>query len=283
MNARRMIGGVSSAILIALTATACGGPDDNPNGAVDADCKPAHNDLKTVKEGELLVSTYVSPPYSELASAGAELGGIDGKIVREIAKLECLKVSASPVTGAAFTEGVATGRSDIVIGGVYATPERDEQFTLSDALYRDGMAFLSENGVSSIDAVEGKKVGVIQGYLWTDDLQEVLGKDNVSIYQDADSMVADLSVGRIGVATLTTAEAGYRAKQVDGLKVATVESDSRVTASEGDSNVIILMNEDAGTLAEAVNADIAKLLGDGTIAKILDEGGISSDLAGSAG
>lgn len=282
MNTRRMIGGLSGAVLIALTATACGGSDDNANDAVAEDCKPAHSGLETVEDGKLLVSTYVSPPYSELATAGGELGGIDGRIVREIAKLECLEVSASPVTGAAFTEGVATGRSDIVIGGVYATPERGQEFTLSDALYRDGMAFLSEDGVSSIDGVDGKKVGVIQGYLWTEDLQKVLGKDNVAIYQDADSMVADLTVGRIDVATLTTAEAGFRAGQVDGLEVATVEPDSRVAASEGDSDVIVLMNKDAGSLADAFNEDIAALLEDGTIADILDEGGISPDLAGSS-
>jgi polar amino acid transport system substrate-binding protein len=283
MNKARMLGGLSGAVLVALAATACGGSSGNPNGSVAEDCKPAHADLKTVQDGKLIVSTYVSPPYTELASAGAELGGVDGEIVRAIGERECLEIQAAPVTGAAFSEGVATGRSDIVIGGVYATPERAAEFTLSDAMYRDGMAFLSTDGTASIDDLDGKKLGVIQGYLWTEDLQKVLGANNVSIYQDADSMVADLSVGRVDVATLTTAEAGFRAGQVDDLQVATVEADPRVAASEGNSDVVILMAKESTDLAAAINENIAALLAEGTIAQILSDNGIDSKLAGAEG
>ncbi|GAB3073464.1 substrate-binding periplasmic protein [Nocardioides zeae] len=275
---RRRLAPLSTAVLLAAALSACGG--GGGSSSVSEDCEPAHADLSTVTDGTLLVSTYVSPPYTELDRAGGELGGVDGEIIRALAEKECLEVKASPVTGAAFTEGVSTGRSDVVIGGVYATPERAEEFTLSSAMYRDGMAFLSEDGVSSIDDLEGKKLGVIQGYLWTEDLQDTLGTDSVVIFQDADSMIADLGVGRIDAATLTTAEAGYRAGQVDGLQAVEVEPDDRVAASTAPSDVVLLMAKDT-KLAEAFDADIEELLADGTIAGILEDNGIDGGLAGS--
>ncbi|MGW3608063.1 substrate-binding periplasmic protein [Micromonospora sp. NPDC005161] len=277
----RLLLGAATAALLALALAGCGG-GGNSSSAASANCTPVHKDLKTVKSGTLLVSAYVSPPYTKLDRAGADLGGIDGLVVNDIAKMECLKVQASSVTGAAFTEGVKAGRSDIVVGGVYSTPDRAKDFTLSDPMYRDGLAFLTKGSESSISDVMGKKVGVIQGYLWTDDLQKALGQSNVTIFQDADSMVSDLNVGRIDVAVLTTAEAGYRAGQSSGLKVNKVQPDSRVAASKGDSDVVVMMNKNSTELAAAINADIHTLLQDGKIASILKDNGIAASQAGAA-
>jgi polar amino acid transport system substrate-binding protein len=218
MHARRLLTASALSLVLAVALTACGGSDGGSSSAPSADCKPAHPDLTTIADGKLTVSTYVSPPYTVLAKAGEEVSGIDGAIIRAIAAKECLSVEAKPVTGAAFIESITSKRGDLAIGGVYRTPEREKTLSVSTTMYRDGMAFVSKDGISTIAELTDKKVGVIQGYLWTKDMQKVLGNDHVTLYQDADSMLADLDAGRIDAATLTTAEGSFRAEQSGGLK-----------------------------------------------------------------
>jgi polar amino acid transport system substrate-binding protein len=279
----RLITG-STALALALVAglSACGGGDDAAGNSVAADCTPAH-DFPTVEDGVLTVATYVSPPYTALDRAGSDVSGVDGDIVQRIAEMECLTVQANPVTGAALIESISSGRADVAIGGVYRTPEREDTLSLSETMYRDGMALLSTSGASSLADLEGQKVGVIQGYLWNEDLQTVLGADNVTVYQDADGMLADLESGRVDATVLTTAEAAFRAEQsAADLKVEEMEADDRVASSTAPGEVVLAMQDGADQMATAFSEDIQSLLDDGTIAEILSDNGIDSSLAGSA-
>jgi polar amino acid transport system substrate-binding protein len=282
VRARRIAGSTTLALALVAGLSACGGGDEAAGNSVAADCTPAH-DFPTVEDGVLTVSTYVSPPYTALDRAGSDVSGVDGEIVRRIAEKECLTVQANPVTGAALIESLSSGRADVAIGGVYRTPEREDTLSLSDTMYRDGMALLSASGASSLDDLKGKKVGVIQGYLWNEDLQNVLGADEVTVYQDADSMLADLESGRVDATVLTTAEAAFRAKQSGAdLKVEEMEADDRVASSTAPGEVILAMQDGADQMATAFSEDIQSLLGDGTIAEILSGNGIDTSLAGSA-
>jgi polar amino acid transport system substrate-binding protein len=235
-----------------------------------------------VSDGALTISTYVSPPYTVLDRAGSDVSGVDGQIITAIAKQECLEIKANPVAGAALIESIQSGRADVAIGGVYRTPEREATLSLSDTMYRDGMALLSADGLSSIADLQGKKVGVIQGYLWNEDLQTALGADAVSTYQDADSMLADLSAGRVDAAVLTSAEAAFRATQSKGLKVEQFQSTDQVAASTAPGEVILAMPKGATEMTTAFNEDIKSLLDDGTIASILSDNDMDESLAGPA-
>ena len=279
MNKRTAATAGAMTMLLATALSACGSSDSS-GPAVASDCKPAHPGLTTIFKGKLTVSTFVSPPYTELAKAGAEVGGIDGQLIRKIAAEECLTVDAKPVTGAAFIESITSKRGDLAIGGIYRTPEREKLLGVTTTMYRDGMSFLSKDGFSKVDDLKGKKLGVIQGYLWTKDLQKVLGSDSVTLYQDADSMLADLDAGRIDAATLTTAEASYRQKQSSGLKAEAVAADNRVAASTKPGEVVLVLNKQATEFLSALNEDIDGLLKSGQIGKVLTANGIDSELAG---
>jgi polar amino acid transport system substrate-binding protein len=280
VRARRITGSTTLALALVAGLSACGGGDDGAGNSVAADCTPAH-DFATVEDGVLTVSTYVSPPYTVLDRAGSDVAGVDGEIVQRIAEMECLTVQANPVTGAALIESITSGRADVAIGGVYRTPEREDTLSISDTMYRDGMALLSTSGASSVDDLVGQKVGVIQGYLWNEDLQNVLGADNVTVYQDADGMLADLESGRVDATVLTTAEAAFRAEQSGAdLKVAEMKIDDRVASSTAPGEVVLAMQDGADQMATAFSEDIQSLLDDGTIAEILSGNGIDSSLAG---
>jgi len=257
---------------------ACGG--GSTNTLKDSNCKAKHANVKTLKPGTLAVSVFVSPPYT--VKTGDTFGGVDGQIISKIAAMECLALDAKPVAGAGLIASVLSEKADSAMGGIYYTKDRAQTLNLTDSVYQDGMALLSKSGAKSLDDLVGKKVGVVQGYLWNDDLQKALGKDNVKLYQATDGMLTDLSNGRLQVAVLTNAEAGFRAKQTPAaaLKVETIAATPKVQSSKSKSNVVFPLTKDNASLTTALNEDIKALLADGTIAKILTDNGMSAGLAG---
>ncbi|MDQ2737290.1 MAG: transporter substrate-binding domain-containing protein [Actinomycetota bacterium] len=244
-------------------------------------CTPAHPGVKTLNSGKLTALVYVSPPYTTKDADG--YGGVDGTIAKKLAEMECLTLDASEVAPAALIASIQANRADVAIGGIYYTAQRAKTLSLSDPMYRDGMALLSKSSLSGdIADLAGKKVGVIQGYLWDEDLQKALGSGNVKLYQDSAGMLADLSNGRLDVAVLTSAEAGYRAKQKPNLKVTEFKATPKVAASQSANNVVLASPMDATDLTSALNADIKTMLSDGTIKAALSNNGMNPNLAGPA-
>lgn len=266
-------------VSLALLAVGCGIGADSSSNTVDESCSPVH-EFPTIEEGKLIVSTYVSPPYS--SQNGPDFGGIDSAIIKKIAEMECLELEQNPVAGAALISSVQSKRADIAIGGVYRTAEREQLLNLSATMYRDGMALLGKQDLKTIEDLQGKSVGVIQGYLWNEELQKVLGQDSVKIYQASDGLFNDLKLGRLDVGVLTSAEAAFRAeKNPDtGLKVNEIASDHRVASSRNPGEVVLAHTKGNTKMTEALNSNLKTLLEDGTIDKIVSENGMDASLAG---
>lgn len=271
-------GCIAASVTLAATLAGCGG--SSPAGSTSTSgCTPSHT-FSTLEAGKLSASVYVSPPYTDLASAGGDLGGIDGKIIAKIAAMECLTLDAKPVDGAALINSIVSKRADLAIGGVYFTEERDKTLNLSDAIYRDGMSILSKIGVADLGGLAGKSTGVIQGYLWNKELQDALGSDHVRVFQDSTSMLADLDSGRLDAAVLTSAEAAFRAKNSSGLQAKAFATDVKVPSSGHPGKVILASTKGNDAITTAFNEDIKRLLSDGTIAEILKSEGMDGNLAG---
>jgi polar amino acid transport system substrate-binding protein len=280
MSRRSKMLALPVALLLTGGLAACGGSDAK-SSAAGADCKPAHN-FSTIDKGKLTVSVYVSPPYTE--QKGSAFAGVDGLIITELAKRECLELKASPVAGAALIASVQSKRADLAIGGVYRTDEREKLLELSDTMYRDGMALLSKKDVSGVADLKGKTVGVIQGYLWNEELQKALGTDAVKIYQASDGLVNDLANGRVDAGVLTTAEAGFRAAQNKSanFKVTEFTADASVPSSQKPGEVVLAMTKGNTAMKQAFDEDVKALIKDGTVARFLKDNNMSEKLAGGA-
>ncbi len=285
-NRRASIMG-TAAVTLVLSVAACGSSSKSASSASPgatgsssaASCTPKHpaSSYKTVSSGTFTVAAYVSPPFT--VQTGDAIDGIDGLITQEIAKMECLKLDAKSVAGAALPASITSGRADVAIGGVNYNADRAKIFNYTVPMYEDGVSILSKSTVSSLDALSGKTVGVIQGYLWNTEFQTALGTNNVKIYQTSASLIADIKNGRVFAGIYESAEAGYRVQQDSALKTAVLTPTPKVKESQGANYIYLISKKGTDSLTAVLNDDIKALLSNGFIASALTKNGVDAKFA----
>lgn len=246
--------------------------------AVAQDCTPKH-EFATITPGVLTVAVTTYAPHSYVDETGA-MKGIDGDIVAEFAKRECLAVKAIAVDPAAAIQYVLSGQADITTGDWYRTAERAKVMNLSAPLYTDQMGIYSKAGYKSVADMAGKKVGTVQGYLWVADLKAVLG-DDLTLYQGSVNMQQDLKLGRIdiGVDGYSTGVVAGQQGALGDIQVFVSEPDERVRATMAAAQAALPYSKSATDLGVALDAAIADMHASGTIVEILKSYGLDGSAA----
>jgi polar amino acid transport system substrate-binding protein len=269
MRARPLATG-AALLVAAASLTACG--SSGSDSSVSAGCKPAHQ-FDTVKKGTLTVATYDLPPFTKVV--GKDLTGVDGDILKAIAKKECLTTKVTSMATAAVIPTVQAGRADVAAGDWYRTTARAQIVGLTAPMYTDQMAFISKDGVKSMSELEGKKVGTVDGYLWVDDVKKVLGS-SVKVYPTTLNMNQDLKAGRIEVGIDSYGSGKFNNPS---LKVEVTQPDKRVKASLQGAQSSFPVPKSNTALLKAMNADIAELHSSGDMAKILTDNKLPASAA----
>ncbi len=261
-----------------LTLTACGG-DNGGTTTVDEDCEPVVEGVETANEGQLTAAVAEYPPY--VTGAGGDYAGVDGELLTEVASALCLEPNFETQSFTAIIEAVRNGNADLSAGNWYINEERQEQFEVSDPVYADQMAIVSEEGITSVDDLEGYSVGTTQGYLWVEDLQDVLGSSNVSLYETEQDIYQDVAVGRIEAGVITYGGGVHllESNQDEETHLEVFEPDDRIEASVGSPESAVLIQPGNTTLLEGVNAVIQELHETGEIEDLLAEYGLPESAA----
>ncbi|MBD0843957.1 substrate-binding periplasmic protein [Streptomyces sp. TRM68416] len=261
-------------LLAVATLSGCGG--DSSTTTVAADCKPQH-EFKTLTDGTLTVVSFDLPPFSKVQ--GNDITGVDGDIVKAIAKMECLTVTVKAAGAAAVIPTAQAGRADLAAGDWYRTAERAKVLDLSDPLYLDDMGLVSEEGVTAIPDLKSKgyTVGTVEGYLWVADLKDYLG-GKLKTYPSGVNCYQDLEAGRVDVCVDAYGGAVYATKGKD-LKVEKAEPFDKVAASIEAAQATFPMPKGHEDMLKAVNEDIAALRSSGELAKILTKNGLEAGAA----
>jgi polar amino acid transport system substrate-binding protein len=264
------IAGATAALLLA----ACGGGETAAPPA-QGNCTPKHQ-FSTITPGTLTVGAFDLPPYS-MTTGPDGISGVDADILREIAKRECLTITAQAGNTPTLIPGVQQGRFDLAIGDWYRTEPRSKIVNLSDPLYLDQMGIISATGVTTVAEMEGKQVGTVDGYLWVKDLQTVLG-DNLRLYPSSVDLNQDFKAGRIEIGVDSYGSGLYTFKGSE-TKIEVAKPDDRVAASKEAAQATFPMTKDNQAMLTAFNEIIAELHSDGTIVKILEANGLPASAA----
>ena len=241
--------------------------------ALAQSCTPTHKIDQVVSPGKLTVAIYEYPPFS--VTSGGEIGGVDGEMVKYIAKAACLTLVPVVVDPAATIQYVISGKADIAAGDWYRTAERAKVLGLSAPTYLDQMGIYSKDGVDTVAAMTGKQVGTVSGFLWVADLQKLLGT-NLHLYPNPVALAQDLQAGRIQIGVDSYGTGAYAQKKggYAGIVIKVAKPDPRVLASTDASQANLLYTKANASLGAAMDADIAEMHKNGDIGTFLSAFGL---------
>jgi polar amino acid transport system substrate-binding protein len=266
----------------AALLSACGGDDETTASAATAaaDCTPAHR-FDTVAAGKLTVAVAPALPYVQID--GDTLIGVDGAVLTAFAERECLQLELQRFPGSAGAlPAMESGRADVVTGGWYRTPERVESKTLgvTDPVYYDFTAFVAKEPVDTLRALDGEKVAVGSGQLWTEQIERVLGRDDVKLFQSTSEAFQDVADGRSKAAVMGSGEAGWYVKQKPAAKlvVTAAKPDPDFPSSQEINAVTLLHKKSNAALTTALDEAIAAARQDGTVRAALDRYGLTDEI-----
>lgn len=271
---------LAASALLALSACS-GTPQEGGSDGGGSDCVPAH-EFTTLKEGVISVAAAPDRPFADVTSDG-RLDFVVGKLMTAIAENECLTLEAVPTTGAGLLQSVISERVDVAVGGWYITEPRGEEVGQTLPILFEVPAIVSEAGFTTWQEVvdSGVDVGVVQGTLWVEDLQKLLGESRVKLYQEGPAMFSDLAVGRIGAVPSGYAEAFGQLEALTGandkLKVEPSEPDPNFPPSMTQSGIGLPHTLGNDSLTAMLNANIAEFHKSGQIQQWLEEFGIVAE------
>ncbi|MBC3924192.1 amino acid ABC transporter substrate-binding protein [Pseudomonas lurida] len=244
---------------------------------VAEECKPLHT-FKTIQPGELTVTSVVLPPFAYDDQA-RRFSGVDGEIVQQIAKDNCLKVNHIVTDSAASIQYVVASRSDISVGAWYRTFERSKVMGISDPVYLEQTAIYSRDGADTFDQLTNRKVGTVTGYLWVPELKKLYG-NKLSLYPNAVALSQDLNSGRIDAAVNTYA-IGAESQKKGGvgkdIQIKVAKPDEKVKSSVYPAQTAFIYSKSNPDLGAAINATIKDLRESGKLASLLTDHGLRAD------
>lgn len=189
--------------------------------------------------------------------------GYDGEILQRIAEALALKVQPSLMEWSSTIASVEAKRVDIMAGTMGWTEQRSKIMTLSDPIhyFKNGITQKDGTNWSHLKDLEGKRVGTITGFSFIRELRKI-GGVRLQLYDTSDAAMRDLLNGRLDALIGDPPVIQYAISRNPAWKlrfVAFTDQNPEFPLLTGLGQVVFGINKDNPELAQAVNAEIAKL------------------------
>src|SRR5262249_8429225 len=127
-----------------------------------------------------------------------------------------LKFQVNVMDWSGALQSAASGRADIVAGGMAYTTERTKTFAMSKPIEWEVLDLTQKKSTNyaAIEDLKGKTLGTIVGYSWIESAKSVpwIG-NNLKLYPGADAALLDLQAGRVDALMLGASFGSYITKQ----------------------------------------------------------------------
>ena len=205
------------------------------------------------------------PPFEFVDAANGvidEFAGIDLEIAKEIAAKADMQPEINNMDFDGLLIALSNGQVDMVIAGMTVTEERAQAVDFSEPYYTATQVMIvpNDSDIQSAKDLEGKKIGVIDGYTGQTCVEE-LGYDFDGYKKGADSIL-DLVNGKLDVVVIDSATAEKFIADNSDLKIV---EDPEAFADE---QYAIAVKKGNKELLDTVNAAIKELKDSGKIAEI---------------
>lgn len=155
-------------------------------------------------------TTGIAPPYTFYE--GSDLSGYDIELIYRLAAWLGADVKFEVYDYAGVVQAAQIGKVDLVAANLQVTPERAESLTFSEALYEEVTGVMVRDtaatggavtaggegdAYSSLDALAGKRIGVMQGTYFDALVSNRIPNAEISYYLSNADMLSALRTGKI--------------------------------------------------------------------------------------
>lgn len=266
-----------------VSLAACGGSNSTSS-------QPAENKEETTETGstagaaesaagidKIVFGTNAEfPPFEFISSTGGAIGefdGIDMAIAKQIGDDLGAEVSINNIEFDSLLIALQNGQIDAIIAGMTITEERKESVDFTMPYYNATQVMIIKEGTEIAKAadMEGKNIAVIQGYTGETCVKE-LGFQYVSFKKGPDAIM-DLINGKSDVVVIDSATAQKYVNDNKDANLVIVEDNDQFASEEYG----IAVKKGNTELLNALNAEIEKMVGDGTIANLADQYAVAAE------
>lgn len=246
---------------IAISMVGCGntGNTEKKEGNTTA-TSSALEKIKAKKK--LVIGTSADyPPYEfhKQINGKDEIVGFDIEIAKEFAK--DLGVELETPKDMAFDGllvALQADKVDMVFAGMTPTDERKQNVDFSDIYFTASHRFVlrsgEEAGITKMEDLKGKKIGVQKGSIQEGIAQENFDKANIKSLDKVTDLILDLQNKKVDAILVESTVADINVQKNKGIAVA-----DKLEVKDPDGGAAIAMKKDSPELKEAINKTIKRL------------------------
>ncbi|MFC4100567.1 ABC transporter substrate-binding protein/permease [Paenibacillus xanthanilyticus] len=153
------------------------------------------------------------PPYESVdAKNGGEIIGLDIEIAKAITERLGYKLEISGMDFSGLIAALQTQRVDFVMSAMSVTEERKQSIDFSDSYYaaRNTIVALKDSGLTTEDALKGKRVGVQLGSTQEEAVMKMEGLGEIKKLDKLPNLIQEIKSGRLDAVIVEDAvAAGY--------------------------------------------------------------------------
>ena len=216
------------------------------------------------KDTWVLAINATFPPFESITDDTTEYVGIDIDIANYIAEQLGVTMDIQDMQFSALVPTMQSGRADIIISGISPTVERKAIIDFTDSYYFPMNAIICQAGAGydTLDALQGKKIGVSMGTSYANVAASVEGAE-VAELDSTPLIIQEILNSRCDAGIFDSTQAAVFVQENEGLEMHIIES--QVTME--DSFAIALPK--GSPYVEQINGILADMTANGAMHDIL--------------
>ncbi len=216
-----------------------------------------------VRAGEIVVGTNAEFMPFEFTDDNNNIIGYDIDVIMAVAKAAGISATMHNQAFDTLIEGLQTGRLDAVISGMTITDARKEKIDFSEPYYNAAQVIVVQNktkGITKIEDIKGKLVGVQLGTTGDIMSEEVMGENNPDLkkFRKYNEVFTELSLGRIDAVVVDLPVAEAYVKKMPGIYISSdkmSEEQYGIAVKKGNKALLDKINEGLKKIRESGEYD----------------------------
>lgn len=224
-------------------------------------------------KGKLVVGTSADyPPYEfhNIIDGKDEIVGSDIEIAKQLASDLGVELELKDMPFDGLLVALQAGKVDAIFAGMTPTDERKQNADFSDIYYTATHRFIvrsgDETGITSMDDLKGKKIGVQKGSIQETIAQENFDAANIKSLEKVTDLVLDLKNNKVDAVLVEKGPAEINAEKNDGITVV-----EQLEVKDPDGGAGIAIKKNSPELLAEINKTVNKLKDENKIEQFMLE------------